>query len=69
MKQFIDNDPAKQQARAWSERLDTLAAENATAPVAGPTRLSTILQHLRQRNRPRQQIKDDLNAQHFIMAD
>jgi hypothetical protein len=76
-----ETDEARQQARTWSGRLGTLAAElpairlgapfnqlDATPLAALPTRLTSILNHLRQRAQRRQEAADKLRAQEFIMA-
>ena len=63
MNPLIDN-PAQQNARQWSTRLGILAAQNA-APADQPTRLSAILQSLRRR----QDTKETLRANHFILGD
>jgi hypothetical protein len=62
------NDPNRQ-ALNFSARLGTLAAENATSPLRVPTRLSAVLEHLRQRERAREHVEHKLKANHFIMAD
>ena len=63
------NDPTQQQSLNLSTRLGTLAAENATSPLPVPTRLSTILEHLRQRDRAREHVEHKMKANQFIMAD
>ena len=67
MNPLIDNPGIRQQAREWSSQLGALAAEKAIAP-AFPTRLTTILAHLRQRNQRRQQARDQLRANEFIIG-
>jgi hypothetical protein len=76
-----ETDVARQQARSWSGRLGSLAAElPAVSPEAAftqldtprsalPTRLSWILNHFRQRHQRRQEAADKLRANHFIMGD
>jgi hypothetical protein len=71
---------ARQQARAWSERLGRLAATSAaispepasmqpnTLPSPLLARLSAILSHFRQRHQRRQHAADKLRANEFIMA-
>jgi hypothetical protein len=71
------NDVTRQQATALSEQLGTLAAAssasrpeaafnefNTTAPP--PTRLSSILDHFRQRAQRREHAADKLRAQEFM---
>jgi hypothetical protein len=71
------NDPALEGARTWSGRLGTLAAASpATRPGAAftqldappplPTRLSWVLNHLRQRARRREHAADKLRADEFM---
>jgi hypothetical protein len=80
MNALNETDVARQQARSWSGRLGSLAAELpvirpeaaspqlAAAPAALPARLSAILGHFRQRHQRRQQAADQLRAQEFVMA-
>jgi hypothetical protein len=75
-----DNHTARQDARGWSGRLGSLAAElpatrpEATftqlgaLPAALPTRLTLILNQLRQRHQRREHAADKLRAQEFVMA-
>jgi hypothetical protein len=76
---FHENDTARQYARSWSERLGTLAAASpATRPEAAfdqldappplPTRLLSILDHLRQRHQRQQHAADKLRANEFMTA-
>jgi hypothetical protein len=73
-----DNDPARQAAINLSERLGNLAAKSPTirpetgfthldsaAPALSP-RLSSILNHFRQRARTREQMKHKLLANEFM---
>jgi hypothetical protein len=74
-----ETDLAKEQARAWSAHLGTLAAASpATRPGAAftqlnaptsalPARLSAILNLLGQRARRQEQAADKIRAQEFIM--
>jgi hypothetical protein len=79
MNPLNENDTARQAARSWSERLGNLAAElpairpevaftqfPAAPPAALPTRLSSILSHLRQRAQRREHAADKLRAQEFL---
>jgi hypothetical protein len=80
MNPLNETDVAMQQARTWSERLGSLAAELpatrhyaaltqlGTPPAALPTRLTSILNHLRQRHQRRQHAADKLRANEFVMA-
>jgi hypothetical protein len=79
MNPLNETDVVRQQARSWSGRLGNLAAElPATGPEAAftqldappplPTRLLTILDHLRQRHQRREHAADKLRAQEFVMA-
>jgi hypothetical protein len=72
-----DNDTITQQARTFSERLGNLAAASSArrpaaafnqldAITAPPTRLSTILDHFRQRAQRREHAADKLRAQEFM---
>jgi hypothetical protein len=72
-----ENDRSRQAARAWSGRLGTLAAASpAVRPGAAfdqldvppplPTRLSLILNHLRQRAQRREYAADKLRANEFM---
>jgi hypothetical protein len=72
-----DNEPIRQQARSWSQRLGTLAAASSAikpgaalnqldATTSLPTRLSSILDHLRQRAQRREHAADKLRAQEFM---
>jgi hypothetical protein len=75
-----ENDRSRQAARAWSERLGSLAAASpATRPEATfllldkappplPTRLLSILDNLRQRHQEREHAADKLRANEFMMA-
>jgi hypothetical protein len=75
------NDPALEDARTWSGRLGHLAAASpatrpeaaftqldSAPPAALPTRLSAILNHLRQRHQRQEHAADKLRAQEFVMA-
>jgi hypothetical protein len=62
-------DPNRQHSLNFSAHLGALAAENATSPLPVPTRLSAILEHLRQRDRAREHVEHKLKANHFIMVD
>jgi hypothetical protein len=77
MNPLYANDVTRQQATALSERLGILAAASssarpgaafnqldATAPL--PTRLSSILDHFRQRAQRRENAADKLRAQEFM---
>jgi GNAT superfamily N-acetyltransferase len=68
-----------QYARNWSGRLGSMAAELpaikpegpftqlvTVSPAAFPTRLSSILDHLRQRRQRQQHAADNLRAQEFL---
>jgi hypothetical protein len=68
MNQPITN-PNRQHTLNFSAHLGALAAENATSPLPVPTRLSTILEHLRQRGRAREHVEHKLKANQFIMTD
>jgi hypothetical protein len=80
MNPLHDSDLARQQARAWSEHLGTLAAASpavrpgaaftqlGTPPSALPTRWLSILDNLRQRHQRQQDAADKLRVQEFIMA-
>jgi hypothetical protein len=72
-----DNDTITHQARSWSQRLGNLAAASSAirpqaafpqlgAITAPPTRLSSILDHFRQRARRREHAADKLRAQEFM---
>jgi hypothetical protein len=74
-----ETDVARQQARSWSGRLGTLAAElpatrpeaaftqlDSRHPAAFPARLLSILDSLRQRHQRRQQAADKLRANEFM---
>jgi hypothetical protein len=75
------NDPVLEDARSWSRRLGNLAAASpavrpgaaltqfdAPPPADLPTRLTLILDHLRQRHQRRQHAADKLRAEEFVMA-
>ena len=62
-------DPSKQQAIQFSTQLGALAAEHSAPSIQVPTRLSTILEHLRQRDRAQESVEHKIRAHHFIMAD
>jgi len=80
MSPLNETDMARQQARSWSEQIGNLAAELpatrpeaaftqlGTPPAALPTRLSWILNHLRQRHQRREHAADKLRANEFIMG-
>jgi hypothetical protein len=79
MKLLNENDKARQDARSWSGRLGDLAASSPAvrseaafdqpdAPLPLSTRLSSILNHLRQRARRRQDAAEKLRAQEFVMG-
>jgi hypothetical protein len=75
------SDVARQAARSWSGRLGSLAAEvpairpeaaftqlDTTSAPALPARMSSILNHLRQRAQRREHAADKLRAQEFMMG-
>jgi hypothetical protein len=78
MNTFIDTQSAQQQARDWSGQLGDLAArtpkssiprdieQGLGSPGAYPSRLSVILNHLRDRNRTREDMVYKMRAQEFI---
>jgi hypothetical protein len=79
MNQLNDNHAARHDARTWSGRLGSLAAElpaprptgalthlDAVSPAGLPTRLSSILDHLRQRRQRQEHAADQLRAQEFL---
>jgi hypothetical protein len=79
MNPLTDNDTARQDARDWSGRLGHLAAElpapshagilpqfQTASPAAFPTRLSLILDHLRQGRQRQEHAADQLRAQEFL---
>jgi hypothetical protein len=81
MNPLNETDVARQQARSWSGRLGSLAAElpairpeaaftqlDNAPPSALPTRLLSMLGHLRQRQQRRQEAADKLRANEFMMA-
>jgi hypothetical protein len=80
MNPLNDNDTARQDARNWSGRLGYLAAEAPapspagilhqfqTVPPASPTRLSAILEQIRQRRQRQEHAADQLRAQDFLMG-
>jgi hypothetical protein len=80
MNPLNETDVARQQARSWSEQIGNLAAASPTTrtgtaldqldatPAALPTRLTLILNHLRQRHQRGQHAADKLRAQEFIMG-
>jgi hypothetical protein len=57
-----------QQAQLLSSRLGELAA-NLHARPQQPSRLATILGHLKQRRSRQEEAIDKLKAEHFIMTD
>jgi hypothetical protein len=74
-----ENDRARQAARTWSGKLGSLAAElpatrpdaafnplDTAPPFALPTRLSSILNYLRQQARRRESAADKLRANEFM---
>jgi hypothetical protein len=80
MNPLHETDLARQRARAWSGRLGSLAG---TSPAVGPeaaslqpdtlssalpTRLSAILNQLRQRHQRQEHGADKLRAQEFVMG-
>jgi len=70
------NDPARQAAVSLSERLGTLAAEQARPDAAFPQldpahpaispRLASILEHFRQQARTREHMHHKLRAEEFM---
>jgi hypothetical protein len=78
MNTFIDDKSAQQQARDWSGQLGDLAArtpmgsiprdieQRQGSPGAYPSRLSVILNHLRDRNQGRKDMVHKMRAQEFI---
>jgi hypothetical protein len=77
MNSLTTNDSARQ-AASWSGRLGRLAAELPAnrPPVASPplsdgavpSRLSAILNHIRQRRQRQEHAADKLRAQEFVMG-
>jgi hypothetical protein len=74
------NDPSRQAAQAFSERLASLAAESPSSrPEASPTqldatsaplatRLTSLIARRRQRAQRREEAADKLRAQEFMMG-
>ena len=62
-------DVPNQNAIQFSTQLGALAAERPAAQPALSGRLSAILEHLRQKERAREQLNHKIRATHFIMAD
>ena len=72
------NNPAHQAARSWAAKLGTLATElpmirpeaastqPGVTPPAFPSRLSILLNHLRQRRQRREHAAAKLRAQEFL---
>jgi hypothetical protein len=58
-----------QEAIRFATQFGALAAEHSTTSIHVPTRLSTILEHLRRLDRAREQVKHKIRATHFIMGD
>ena len=67
MNPLADN-PPQQDPPTLGTRLGSLAAQNATS-FAVPSRLSTILQHLRDRAQVRERADAQFRAALFILAD
>jgi hypothetical protein len=79
MNPISENGPVRQAARSWSASLGSLAAISAGArreeaqpqldsspPSPLPTRLSSILAQLRQRNQRREHAADKLRGNEFM---
>ena len=78
MNPLTDPEPARQAARAWSERLGSLAASTATRPETAfaqlgpaaasplPTRLAAVLGHFRARADRCEHAADKLRANEFM---
>jgi hypothetical protein len=63
MQPLIEN--PRQRARSLSAQLGALAAQNAAAPAL--PRIIAILQHLRERQRTREDVAAKLRANEFIL--